>query len=227
MTNRPAVPADIERELLLECGHQCAVCGTPIPLERAHIIPWHKTEEHKAKDMICLCANCHERADKEKWGTKMLREYKRRPWVLRRYGDESGTEISEPTATITPTIEELPDFTDMSFRELAEKFKPIMLRHELEWGAEQDTQPVSIEHGQEILARVCQDVLDLRTRIGLKIGNTQFMPALNLDDILEKLKEIQQHQLRMDGFESYKAFWHNGDLIFQAVNDVRIALWNM
>jgi hypothetical protein len=85
MSDRPAIPAEITREILLESGHRCAVCGTPCPLERAHIIPWHKSREHKAEDLICLCANCHERADKEKWGEKMLRRYKQKPWVLRHY----------------------------------------------------------------------------------------------------------------------------------------------
>jgi len=95
MSNRPAIPAGITREILLESGHRCAVCGTPCPLERAHIIPWHKSREHKAEDLICLCANCHERADKEKWGEKTLREYKRRPWVLRQYRtDKSNMDVT-------------------------------------------------------------------------------------------------------------------------------------
>lgn len=35
--------------------------------------------------MICLCASCHERADIEHWGERILREYKQKPWVLRQY----------------------------------------------------------------------------------------------------------------------------------------------
>ena len=88
MSDRPSIPAEIERKILIECGHRCAVCGTSIPLELAHIIPWHKSREHKAEDLICLCANCHELADKEKWGEKTLREYKQRPWVIRQYKSE-------------------------------------------------------------------------------------------------------------------------------------------
>jgi type I restriction enzyme R subunit len=88
--NRPAIPAEIVREVLFESGHRCAVCGTPCPLERAHVIPWHKSREHKAEDLICLCPNCHERADKEKWGEKTLRKYKQMPWVLRHNTDMRG-----------------------------------------------------------------------------------------------------------------------------------------
>ena len=83
MPNRPAIPAEIVRIVLTESGHRCAVCGVPCPLERAHIIPWHRSRKHRAEDLICLCANCHQRADHEKWGEKSLREYKRSPWIAR------------------------------------------------------------------------------------------------------------------------------------------------
>ncbi len=83
MTSRPAIPAKISRQILIEAGHRCAVCGVPCPLEKAHIIPWRESKEHRLEDLICLCANCHSRADKECWGEDTLREYKRRPWVLR------------------------------------------------------------------------------------------------------------------------------------------------
>lgn len=103
MPNRPPISAAIEREILLECGHRCAVCGDPLPLERAHIIPWHKSKEHKAEDLICLCANCHERADHGNWGEQALRKYKENPWVLRRYRmEEDG--VGEPNTQLRVTI---------------------------------------------------------------------------------------------------------------------------
>src|ERR1043165_7033179 len=84
MPDRPRIPADIERAILVECGHRCAVCCEGTPLERAHKVPWHQSHEHKAADLICLCANCHQRADNENWGEKMLREYKLKPCIFRR-----------------------------------------------------------------------------------------------------------------------------------------------
>src|SRR5437773_254172 len=85
MSTRPAIPVAIRRKVLVESGHRCAVDGTPCPLETAHIVPWHISQEHKAADLICLCANCHERADREKWGEQQLREYKVRPSVSRQF----------------------------------------------------------------------------------------------------------------------------------------------
>ncbi len=81
---RPAIPRSTIRDLLIECGHRCAVCGDPSPLERAHIRAWSKTQDHALKNLICLCASCHQRADTELWGEETLRQYKKRPWVLRR-----------------------------------------------------------------------------------------------------------------------------------------------
>src|SRR5688572_24335276 len=81
---RPKIPIPVVREILIESGHRCAVCGDSCPLERAHIIPWCESREHSVENLICLCAGCHQRADLENWGPRTLREYKRRPWILRK-----------------------------------------------------------------------------------------------------------------------------------------------
>ena len=108
--NRPAIPSDVQREILIESGHRCAVCGEGCPLERAHIIPWHKAKEHTAENLICLCANCHGRADKENWGENTLRQYKQKPWVMRRY--EKGN-ILDSTTEIELVIKlKLSDFDE-------------------------------------------------------------------------------------------------------------------
>src|SRR5437667_7996935 len=86
MPNRPAIPIEISRQIMIEPGHRCAICGTPCPLERAHIVPWNQTNDHNPENLICLCANCHELADKEPWDRKTLKEYKQHPWVTRQFG---------------------------------------------------------------------------------------------------------------------------------------------
>lgn len=83
--NRPKISATTARTVLIESGHRCAVCGDACPLERAHIVPWCETADHSLENLICLCASCHQRADNEKWGRKVLAEYKRTPWVLKRF----------------------------------------------------------------------------------------------------------------------------------------------
>jgi hypothetical protein len=81
--NRPRIPAEVERQVLVEAGHRCAVCGVELPVERAHIVPWSRSKDHSAENLICLCANCHERSHKENWSKAILRDYKRQPWVIR------------------------------------------------------------------------------------------------------------------------------------------------
>ncbi len=95
MPDRPPIPTEIARAILVESGHRCAVCGASCPLERAHIIPWHQSKEHRAEDLICLCASCHERADLEKWGEKALRQYKHKPWVMRQFNIADGAPVSD------------------------------------------------------------------------------------------------------------------------------------
>ena len=82
--NRPAIPIAIRREVLFEARHHCAVCCNPLPLEQAHVIPWNESREHSVANLIALCANCHSRADGEKWGVKVLRKFKSDPCILAR-----------------------------------------------------------------------------------------------------------------------------------------------
>ena len=84
MPQRRAIPAEIRRRVLTAAGHCCVVCGTPCALEQAHIVPWHRVKQHRAENLLCLCANCHTRSHDEKWDAKTLRWYKQNPWVHHR-----------------------------------------------------------------------------------------------------------------------------------------------
>src|SRR5271166_6579735 len=82
MTSRLPIPIAIQREILFEARHRCAVCCEPTPLERAHILAWNKSKDHSAPNLIALCANCHTRADTENWGAVYLQKYKANPCAL-------------------------------------------------------------------------------------------------------------------------------------------------
>ena len=109
----------------------------------------------------------------------------------------------------------------MSLRELAQAFKPILVRHELEWTAERDSDPINVDHGKQILEKLCQDLLDLRTNIALEIQHRQIRPVGDLDEALKLLKTIQRHQVRLDGGVSFKEFWDKGNRI---VNSIKSAV---
>ena len=82
MSGRPAIPVEVQRDVLFEARHRCAVCCEPTPLERAHIVAWSRSRDHSAANLIALCANCHSRADNEGWGSDVLRRYKKQPCAL-------------------------------------------------------------------------------------------------------------------------------------------------
>jgi hypothetical protein len=82
VSDRPPIPIAIQREVLTESCHRCAVCCEPLPLEKAHIRPWSTSHSHAAENLVALCANCHQRADGESWGPRILEKYKRKPCAL-------------------------------------------------------------------------------------------------------------------------------------------------
>jgi hypothetical protein len=58
-TGRPSIPADLERQVMLESGYSCAVCRARPPLDIEHIEEWAKVQEHKFENLIALCPTCH------------------------------------------------------------------------------------------------------------------------------------------------------------------------
>ena len=78
MPSRPRIPSEIRRRVLVEAGHRCAIptCRQPTT-EIAHIKPWNKVKKHEYENLICLCPNCHTRAERGEIDRKSLRIYKR------------------------------------------------------------------------------------------------------------------------------------------------------
>jgi len=87
--SRPAIPRQIEREVLLEAGHRCAIpTCRQTPVEIAHIVPWEKVQEHTFDNLIALCPTCHTRYDKGEIDRKSMLQYKSNLSILNgRYGD--------------------------------------------------------------------------------------------------------------------------------------------
>ena len=76
-TPRSPIPADLRRQVLVEAGHRCAIptCRY-IEVEVHHIVPWATCQEHRYDNLIALCPNCHDRADRGAIDRKSLRLYK-------------------------------------------------------------------------------------------------------------------------------------------------------
>ena len=59
----PPIQRSLEREVLVEAGHRCAIpqCRQ-IPIEIHHIVPWAICRTHEFENLIALCPTCHARA---------------------------------------------------------------------------------------------------------------------------------------------------------------------
>jgi hypothetical protein len=77
--DRPAIPAEMKRIVLVEAGHRCAIphCSQT-PVDVHHIISWEKCGEHSPDNLIALCPNCHRRAHSGEIDRKALMHYKLR-----------------------------------------------------------------------------------------------------------------------------------------------------
>ncbi len=75
---RPAIPAEIERQVKVEAGHRCAIpTCRQWPVELAHITPYRTVKDHTFENLIALCPTCHSRFDNFKEiDQKSMRIYK-------------------------------------------------------------------------------------------------------------------------------------------------------
>lgn len=86
---RPAIARQLERDVLVEAGHRCAIPAChQVPVEVAHIKPWRTVREHTFDNLIALCPTCHALYDKGEIDRKAMLQYKANLSVLNgRYGD--------------------------------------------------------------------------------------------------------------------------------------------
>ncbi len=89
MAKRPPIPSDLERAVLVEAGHRCAIAACrQTPVEVAHIVGWAECRKHEFHNLIPLCPTCHTRFDKGEIDRKSMRQYKQRLAAInQRYGD--------------------------------------------------------------------------------------------------------------------------------------------
>jgi hypothetical protein len=86
---RTAIPRPLERDVLVEAGHRCAIpTCRQVPVEIAHIVPWASVREHTFDNLIALCPTCHTRYDTGQIDRKAMLQYKANLFLLsNRYGD--------------------------------------------------------------------------------------------------------------------------------------------
>jgi hypothetical protein len=87
--DRPAIPAKLKREVLMETGYACAIPACrQSTTEIAHIVPWSEVHRHEFDNLIPLCPNHHTQYDKGQIPRTAILGYKANLAVLNgRYSD--------------------------------------------------------------------------------------------------------------------------------------------
>lgn len=115
MNERPAIPNELRRRILVEAGHRWAIhtCLHP-EVDIHHIVPWEQCEKHEYDNLIALCPNCHRRADAGEIDRLSLKLYKARLvasfglFDVPNPGSRTLTAMRQPAGWQTPTIREQP-----------------------------------------------------------------------------------------------------------------------
>jgi hypothetical protein len=86
---RPAIPRAIERAVLVEAGHRCAIpTCKQTPVELAHITPWASSSDHSLETSSRCVLRSHRRYDSGEIDRPALLQYKANLGVIGgRYGD--------------------------------------------------------------------------------------------------------------------------------------------
>lgn len=138
--NRPAIPAEIKRAVLVEAGHRCAIprCGQT-ELDFHHIVPWETCKKHEYLNLIALCPICHRRAHNGEIDRKSLFLYKESLSInfLRNDIDSFTAPIIEARRRIFEECNSIPGYTfSFDFPDFQEPIERIVSRNIEAWGYE-------------------------------------------------------------------------------------------
>ena len=91
--DRPPIPRGLERDVLVEAGHRCAIPRClQYPVQIHHIVNWEQCQRHEFENLIALCGVCHDRTrlgGRAGIDRQSLRRYKANLGIMNsRYNDQ-------------------------------------------------------------------------------------------------------------------------------------------
>jgi hypothetical protein len=98
-------------------------------------------------------------------------------------------------------------------RTASDTFAAALRRLGAEWRAERDSDPINIDDGKQILARVASQATQLRSALGDDDGEQ----AQILDAAVRDARTLQRHMLFLDGGGSFREFWEKGTALLDAL----------
>jgi hypothetical protein len=101
-----------------------------------------------------------------------------------------------------------------ALRIFKENFSAFVRRLQAEWSSERDSGPYSTDEGRSIMRGARAELLNFRSQI-TKDGSGKLTAAL--DEAMKRVRELERHDLVMDGGISFRKFLDLGDSVLESL----------
>ena len=123
--------------------------------------------------------------------------------------DDSVSRMSSVTKSqeqLNPQLQQIAEFLS--------QYETFLRRLDAEWEAERDSNPYSTDDAKYLLDRASDEIVHFKSMItqdgtGISAG---------LSNALKKLRELQRHQVYLDGGASFAAFWKSGNSVIEELH---------
>ena len=109
---------------------------------------------------------------------------------------------------------------DSDLLQYREQFSAFLRRLDAEWTSERDSGPRQIDKGQLILSSALRELVTFRSQIVTGLDEV----TRTLDEVAISLRQLQRHQMFLDGGRSWKAFWESGDEALKKLKAILVVL---
>lgn len=123
-----------------------------------------------------------------------------------------GDRLNNQSKAVRPPQSTIPEANTVK-----EEWHNVLHQFEVEWLNEREGQPVSTDCGKDILHRLENALFDLRAQLNSKVTKVLLT---SIDGTIRMAKQIQRHQVYLDGGVSFKAFWQAGDGLFTVLREI-------
>ena len=98
--------------------------------------------------------------------------------------------------------------------EFKSAFGSFMRRLDAEWSSERDSEPYTVDEGRLIMGSALRQLLTFRSQI---VSDPSRRLTEILDEAIKQLRQLQHHELFIDGGVSFREFWEKGNQIVETL----------
>jgi hypothetical protein len=122
----------------------------------------------------------------------------------------------DKSSEFIPILEESEEIKNIKM--LKSQFESFLRRFEAEWAAERDSEPFGIDDGKYILKNASEDILSFFKSQIVK-DDKPWLTVL-LQESLKRIKELNRHEIYLDGGVSYNEFWKEGNMLIEKLKNI-------